>query len=90
MYAKLLVFLGIALPVTDILSLRAPPSFYQGFYLYLYVVSVAFVGFMYAVHLRTRAVFTILNNYSKFDIYLKIIFGSFHWKNFELFKRENT
>jgi hypothetical protein len=46
LYAKLIVVCGIAFPVTDIVSLRAPPSFYQGFYLLLYSISVGFVIFM--------------------------------------------
>lgn len=64
-YAKLIVVLGIALPVTDILSYKAPKSFYQGFYLYLYTVSVSFVVFMWSIHLRNRAVFTMINSYRK-------------------------
>ncbi|KAG4074262.1 hypothetical protein HA402_008671 [Bradysia odoriphaga] len=62
-YAKFLVVLGIAFPVTDILSQKAPPSFYQGFYLYLYIGSVAFVVYMYAGHLRTRALFSMIDSY---------------------------
>ena len=65
LYAKLIVVLGIALPVTEILSAKAPPAFYQGFYLYLYLGSVFFVAYMYAAHLKTRAVFTLLKNYEK-------------------------
>uniref|UniRef100_A0A1B0CCI9 Uncharacterized protein n=1 Tax=Lutzomyia longipalpis TaxID=7200 RepID=A0A1B0CCI9_LUTLO len=63
LYAKLIVVLGIALPVTDILSVRGHASFYQGFYLYLYLVSVAFVTYMYVAHVRSRTLFTILNSY---------------------------
>lgn len=62
-YAKLLVVLGIAFPVTDILSYKVHPSFYQGFYLYLYVGSVAFVAFMYSAHLRTRALFSMIDSF---------------------------
>lgn len=64
-YAKILVVLGIAFPVTDILSWRAPTSFYQGFYLYLYLGSVFFVAFMYVAHLRTRALFSMIDSYRK-------------------------
>lgn len=53
-YAKLIVVLGIAFPVTDILGAKAPNVFYQGFYLYLYIVSVIFVAIMYATRLRSR------------------------------------
>lgn len=65
LYAKLIVVLGIALPVTDILSVRGPASFYQGFYLYLYLVSVAFVAYMYVAHVRSRTLFTLLDTFSK-------------------------
>lgn len=64
-YAKFLVMMGIALPVSDILSQKAPPSFYQGFYLYLYIGSVAYVVYMYAAHLRTRALFSMIDSYRK-------------------------
>lgn len=53
-YAKLMVVLGIAFPITDVLSAKAPNKFYQGFYLYLYVGSIVFVAFMYVDHLRSR------------------------------------
>lgn len=72
LYAKFIVFLGMALPVTDILSTEAPTSFYQGFYLYLYVMSVAFVIFMYTSHLRNEAVFSMLTTYGENYYYFLI------------------
>ena len=60
-YAKLMVVLGIAFPMTDVLSIKAPNKFYQGFYLYLYVGSIAFVAFMYIDHLRSRRMFAASN-----------------------------
>lgn len=56
-YAKFVVVLGIAFPVTDILAVKAPSSFYQGFYLYLYTGSIVFVAFMYFDHLRQRRIY---------------------------------
>lgn len=64
-YAKLLVVLGIALPVTEILSAKAPAAFYQGFYLYLYIGSVAFVLFMYYTHLRAKTMLSAINSLGK-------------------------
>lgn len=61
----MVVILGIALPITEILSNRIPAEFYQGFYVYLYVVSIAFVTFIYVSQLRRKAVFTIIKNYRK-------------------------
>ncbi|XP_058823924.1 proton channel OtopLc-like [Topomyia yanbarensis] len=52
LYAKLLIVLGIAFPITDVISERAVHGAFQGFYLYLYFVSVVFVGFLYIVRLR--------------------------------------
>jgi Otopetrin len=63
LYAKMVVILGIALPITEILSNRIPAAFYQGFYVYLYSVSIAFVVFVYASKLRQKAVQTIIKNY---------------------------
>lgn len=57
-YAKVIVVLGIAFPVTDILAVRAPNAFYQGFYLFLYLGSIAFVLFMYVDHLRTKRIYS--------------------------------
>lgn len=61
-YAKLMVVLGIAFPMTDVLSDQAPNKFYQGFYLYLYIGSIAFVAFMYIDHLAQRSRRTLAAN----------------------------
>jgi hypothetical protein len=55
LYAKIVVIIGIALPITEILSQRIPAEVYQGFYVYLYFVSISFVVFIYAAQLRNRA-----------------------------------
>lgn len=71
-YAKLLVVLGIAFPVTDILAVKAPNAFYQGFYMYLYTGSIAFVAFMYVDHLRQRRIHSMHNkdgNFTTFAIF---------------------
>lgn len=65
LYAKFIFVLGIAFPITDIVSNRAPPSFYQGFYLFLYITSVAFVVFVYSTHLKNQKIFTILDSYEQ-------------------------
>jgi Otopetrin len=46
-------------------SQKAPASFYQGFYLFLYLTSVAFVVFVYATHLRNQQIFNIIENYEE-------------------------
>ncbi|XP_071453000.1 proton channel OtopLc-like [Hetaerina americana] len=65
LYAKLLVVLGVALPVTEVISTQVPAGFYHGFYLYLYSGSLLFVFLMHASLLRQRAVFSIVRAYHK-------------------------
>lgn len=55
--------MGIALPVTEVLTLRIPSFVYQAFYVYLYTVSILFVIFVYTAHMRTRAVFSLIKTY---------------------------
>lgn len=69
LYAKVIVILGIALPVTEILSSQIPANVYQGFYLYLYSVSITFVIFVYASNMRRRAVMTLIKSYRKFGVW---------------------
>nr|CAD7393880.1 unnamed protein product [Timema cristinae] len=63
LYAKLLVVLGIAFPVTEVLSERVPANFYQGFYLYLYIGSIFFMCFMYATLIKDRAILRIIKSH---------------------------
>lgn len=65
LYAKIIVILGVALPVTEVLTSRIPSIVYQSFYVYLYGVSVLFVLFVYMAHMRTRAVFSLIKVYRK-------------------------
>lgn len=65
LYAKVLVIMGIAMPVAEILSNQIPMKIYQGFYFFLYLGSIFFVCFVYASHMRTRAVFSIIKDYRK-------------------------
>ncbi|KAG5875105.1 hypothetical protein JTB14_020238 [Gonioctena quinquepunctata] len=46
-YGKLLVVLGMAFPITEIISIEVHPFFYQGYYLYLYIGSISFVAYLY-------------------------------------------
>lgn len=65
LYAKIIVIMGIAMPVTEVLTLRIPSFVYQSFYVYLYTVSILFVVFVYTAHMRTRAVFSLIKTYRK-------------------------
>lgn len=62
LYAKLIVVLGLALPVTNILHYKGTASFYQGFYLYLYASSIAFISFVYITYIRSRPFMKILKS----------------------------
>ncbi|XP_045459372.1 proton channel OtopLc-like [Melitaea cinxia] len=63
LYAKLLVVLGLAFPVTEVIANGVPDAYYRGFYLYLYLVSLLFVIFLYANLIRERTFNTILNSH---------------------------
>ncbi|XP_073999953.1 proton channel OtopLc-like isoform X2 [Rhodnius prolixus] len=55
LYGKLLVVMGIAFPMAEVISTHIPPSFYEGFYLYLYFGSMAFLFYMYAMLLKDNS-----------------------------------
>ncbi|CAH2063371.1 unnamed protein product, partial [Iphiclides podalirius] len=63
LYAKLLVVLGLAFPVTEVIAKGVPDAYYQGFYLYLYLVSVLFIIFQYANLMRQKAVNLIIHEH---------------------------
>nr|XP_017093124.2 proton channel OtopLc isoform X1 [Drosophila bipectinata] len=54
LYGKLLVVMGIAFPMAEVISTYIPPSFYEVYYLYLYIGSMIFLLFMYATLLWGR------------------------------------
>ncbi|XP_076620328.1 proton channel OtopLc isoform X1 [Colletes latitarsis] len=52
LYGKLLVVMGIAFPMAEVISTYIPPSFYEGFYLYLYFGSMIFLVYTYTTLVR--------------------------------------
>ena len=56
LYAKLLIILGLALPLTEVLSDRIQPDHFHLFYVYLFLVSTLYLLFVYMdlVQIRTR------------------------------------
>ncbi|VEN61277.1 unnamed protein product [Callosobruchus maculatus] len=52
-YAKILVILGIALPITDAIATE-DFDYYDGFYMYLYIGSILFLFYMYMIHLKGK------------------------------------
>ncbi|XP_047111758.1 proton channel OtopLc-like [Schistocerca piceifrons] len=65
LYAKLLVVVGIAMPITEVLSAEVHANYFQGFYLYLYVGSILYMCFIYMILLKSRAVYKIINRFGK-------------------------
>uniref|UniRef100_A0A6E8W6T5 Otopetrin n=1 Tax=Anopheles coluzzii TaxID=1518534 RepID=A0A6E8W6T5_ANOCL len=55
LYAKLLIVMGITLPLTELVAREAPPNFHQPFYLYLYGVSILFCSFLFVARWRRAA-----------------------------------
>ncbi|CAG9837994.1 unnamed protein product [Diabrotica balteata] len=62
LYAKLVVVLGIAFPVIEVISTERP-YFYQSFYIYLYLGSIVFVTYMYATLVKEKALVEMINSY---------------------------
>ncbi|XP_011303117.1 otopetrin-3 isoform X1 [Fopius arisanus] len=67
LYAKLLVVIGVTVPVTASIGQPVPVALDQGFYLYLYLVSGGFVITMYTILLRDKAVNKLLVENDKRD-----------------------
>lgn len=63
LYAKLVVILGIAMPVTEVITNLIPMNVYHGFYVFLYMTSIVFVVFLYITQMRNRAVEALIKNY---------------------------
>ncbi|KAJ8952057.1 hypothetical protein NQ318_010967 [Aromia moschata] len=55
LYAKTLVILGIAFPVTDAIATDEYDTF-NGFYIYLYSGSILFLAYMYVIQLREKSI----------------------------------
>ncbi|GBM03375.1 Proton channel OtopLc [Araneus ventricosus] len=54
-YAKLLVVMGISFPLAEVISHKIPASYYEGFYLYLYLGSIVFLIYVYLFLLRSES-----------------------------------
>ncbi|KAK9873113.1 hypothetical protein WA026_020844 [Henosepilachna vigintioctopunctata] len=54
LYGKLLVVMGTAFPMAEVISTYVPPSFYEVYYIYLYGGSMMFLFYMSCVILRDK------------------------------------
>jgi hypothetical protein len=55
LYCKILVILGLAFPMAEVISENVPQGYYQLFYVYLFLGSLVFLGVINIDLLRTRA-----------------------------------
>ena len=62
LYCKLMVILGIAFPMAETITDRVPKGFYQIFYVYLFVGSLAFLLFVYIDDLCRQSAAQHLSN----------------------------
>lgn len=56
LYGKLLVVMGTAFPMAEVISTYIPPSFYDAYYIYLYVGSMVFLLYMYTMLLNDKRI----------------------------------
>ncbi|CAH1403807.1 unnamed protein product [Nezara viridula] len=65
LYCKLLIVLGLALPITKIITTTVPAEFYDFFYIYLYGGSLAFILTVHLISFKKKAVKKIQSKCSK-------------------------
>ncbi|XP_046450947.1 uncharacterized protein LOC124199245 isoform X2 [Daphnia pulex] len=49
LYGIILVVMGVAFPTSQVISIKIPSHYYEGFYAYLYFVSIGFFGYIYVL-----------------------------------------
>ena len=54
LYCKILVILGLALPLAEVISVNVPQGYYQLFYVYLFLGSLLFLFGIHVDIFRTR------------------------------------
>ena len=55
LYCKLLIILGLAFPMAEVISKKVPKGYYQLFYVYLFLGSLVFLLATYIDLWRTKA-----------------------------------
>ena len=55
LYCKILVILGLAFPMAEVISENVPKGYYQLFYVYLFMGSLIYLFTVYVDLLKTRA-----------------------------------
>jgi hypothetical protein len=54
LYAKILIILGLALPLSEVISAAVGPEYFQLFYVYLFIGSLIYLLFVYIDLLQER------------------------------------
>lgn len=75
-YGKLLVVLGLALPITAAILPNSTATTYDGFYLYLYLGSLLFLCYMYAGVMKDEVVLSVSRKTSAFEMSNKRLKGA--------------
>ena len=63
LYAKVLIILGLALPLSEVISANIAPEYFQLFYVYLFLGSLLYLIFVYIDLLQERLGITIISLY---------------------------
>ncbi|TRY73602.1 hypothetical protein TCAL_10164 [Tigriopus californicus] len=76
LYCKILVILGLAFPMSEVISSQVPRGYYQLFYVYLFLGSLLYLLFVYIDLLRNRAHRAVLRRRNWMEnIKKKIVIG---------------
>lgn len=76
LYCKILVILGLAFPMSEVISSQVPRGYYQLFYVYLFLGSLLYLLFIYIDLLRNRAHRAVLRRRNWMEnIKKKIVIG---------------
>ncbi|XP_065574792.1 proton channel OtopLc-like [Artemia franciscana] len=66
LYAKMLIIMGVTFPISEIISPEFTDSSYSGFYIYLYVGSILYFGYVFWTLFRNRAEKTAKTYWNRF------------------------
>ncbi len=59
LYCKILIILGLAFPMAEVISDNVPKGYYQLFYVYLFLGSLMFLLIIYIDLLKTKATMAV-------------------------------
>ena len=65
LYCKLLIILGLAFPMAEVISVQVPKGYYQLFYVYLFLGSLIFLLATYIDLWRTKASWALTDKFKK-------------------------